>query len=77
MLQTDDRAQQEEAIRITLALDGMTDAHWGISPRTKDSAYLAGYFEALKQRVLESNEVLQIQWLSQPYPFGAVTTDEF
>ena len=81
MLQTaptdTDRSDREEEIRATLRLDGITDAELGESPRSRDSAYLSGYFEGMKRRILESTDTLQIRWLSPAYVSGGYDSGMF
>lgn len=61
------RTERNDAASQSLYLDGASDAAMGISPASKDTAYLDGYLNQLRSLILTSPETLQIRWLSDAY----------
>jgi hypothetical protein len=61
---------RHEQLAPAYKVEGETDAAFGASPKSKDVAYLDGYFGELRRR-FEQGEHLEIRWLSESYRLGA------
>lgn len=66
-IQQQAQTDRNDAASQSIYLDGATDAAMGMSPTSKDPAYLDGYLDRLRSLILTSPATLQIRWLSDAY----------
>lgn len=71
-----ERIERSNTASQSLYLDGAADAAMGISPTSKDTAYLDGYLNQIRSLILTSPATLQVRWLSDAYLSQAYDTPE-
>lgn len=67
------RCEQQAAIALELFIDGESDAYDGVRPASSDLAYMSGYSQGMRRKLVEMQhqaELLEAEGLAVEAMFG-------
>ena len=69
------RCEQQAAIALELFIDGESDAYDGVRPASSDLAYMSGYSQGIKRKLVEMQhqaEMLEAEGLAVEAMFAEI-----